>query len=190
MIFRKLPLKGSYLIDLDKMEDNRGFFARYYCKNEFAEHGLVTKWLQFNTSFTKKRATIRGLHFQRPPRAEAKLIRVIRGSIFDVIVDIRATSPTYGKWISRELNEENRSMMYVPIGFAHGFQTLEDDCELLYMHSEFYNPDAEGAINILDPEISMEWPLNIAQISERDGSHPMININIFKSLYLYILSNV
>jgi len=175
MIFRKLPLKGSYLIDLDKMEDNRGFFARYYCKNEFAEHGLVTKWLQINTSFTKKRATIRGLHFQRPPRAEAKLIRVIRGSIFDVIVDIRATSPTYGKWISRELNEENRSMMYVPIGFAHGFQTLSDDVELLYMHSELYESELEGAIIYNDKLLKIDWPLEISSISEKDKLNNQFN---------------
>jgi len=175
MIFHKLPLEGLYLIDLDKKEDERGFFARYYCKNEFAEHGLATKWLQINTSFTKKKGTLRGLHFQRPPKAEAKLIRAIRGSIFDVIVDIRASSSTFGKWVARELNGKNRSMIYIPKGCAHGFQTLSDNVELLYMHSEFYEPALEGGILYNDNLLKINWPLRITSLSDKDKVNDQFN---------------
>ena len=139
MLFNELSLKGSYLIDLEKREDRRGFFARYFCKKEFSLHNLATDWAQVNTSFTSKKGTIRGIHFQRPPKAEAKLVRSLKGSIFDVIVDLRANSSTYGKWVGKELNDKNRKMMYVPEGFGHGFQTLTSNVELLYFHSESYN---------------------------------------------------
>lgn len=175
MIFQPLKLKGAYLIDLQKREDTRGFFARYYCAEEFANHGLNTQWLQMNNSLSKKKGTLRGLHFQYPPHAEIKLIRCIRGAIWDVIVDIRKKSTTYGKWFGIELNEENRSMIYVPKGFAHGFQSLCDEAELFYMHSERYAPNADGGINPLDPELDIAWPLDISEISERDLKHPNVS---------------
>ncbi len=175
MIFRPLKLKSAYLIDLQKHEDTRGFFARYYCAEEFANHGLNTQWLQMNNSLSKKKGTLRGLHFQYPPHAEIKLIRCIKGAVWDVIVDIRKKSTTYGKWFGIELNEENRSMIYVPKGFAHGFQSLCDEAELLYMHSERYAPNADGGINPLDPELKIKWPLDISEISERDLKHPNVS---------------
>jgi dTDP-4-dehydrorhamnose 3,5-epimerase len=172
--FTELPLKGAYTIDLDKREDDRGFFARYWCKNEFAKFGLDTNIVQINNSLSKTKGTIRGLHFQRPPKAETKIIRCFKGSIWDVIIDIRLDSPTYGEWYGYELNEENRTMMYVPKGFAHGFQTLVDDVELLYLHSEFYSKNNEAGLFYNDEDIAIDWPLSVTEITSRDKSHPKL----------------
>jgi len=175
MRFRELPLKGSYLIDLEKREDERGFFARYFCNKEFALHNLATDWVQVNTSFSNEKGTIRGMHFQRPPKAEAKLVRSLKGSIFDVIVDLRANSSTYGKWVGKELNDTNRKMMYVPQGFAHGFQTLTSNVELLYFHSEFYSKKSEDAIIYNDKTINISWPIPVTSISTKDKLNPKLN---------------
>ena len=175
MIFTSLQLKGAYIINLDKKEDKRGFFARFYCMNEFEKQGLITNLVQMNTTLSREKGTIRGLHFQNLPKAEVRIVRCLRGKIWDVIVDIRAKSPTYGQWYGKELNEENRTSMYVPKGFAHGFQTLVDDVELLYLHSNFYSSEHEGGILYNDKTVGVDWPLPVSEISERDTLHPRLN---------------
>jgi len=175
MIFNKLLLKGAYTIDLEKHVDDRGFFARYWCKKEFEELGLDANIIQINSSMSKIKGTIRGLHIQRPPKAETKIVRCIRGKIWDVIVDIRLESPTYGEWYGSELNENNRTMMYVPKGFAHGFQSLVDNVELLYLHSEFYSLEDESGLLYNDKDVAIDWPLPVSEISKRDKSHPALN---------------
>lgn len=175
MIFKKLGLNDVFVVDLNKIEDERGFFSRYYCKDEFKTHNLETQWVQMNTTFTKNKGTVRGLHFQREPMLEAKTVRCFRGSIWDVIVDLRKDSSTFKNWLAIELNETNRSMLYVPKGFAHGFQTLQNNCELLYMHSEFYSPQYECGIRFDDPELNINWPLPIEFVSNRDSNLPQLN---------------
>ena len=175
MIFNELPLQSAYTIDLDKREDERGYFARLFCLEEFKNQGLDISIVQMNTTLSKKSGTIRGLHFQRPPKMETKIVRCIRGSIWDVLVDIRESSPTYGKWYGAELNDNNRTMMYVPKGFAHGFQTLADNVELLYLHSEFYSKKNEGGLLYADKTVNIDWPLPVSDISERDKVHPMLS---------------
>lgn len=172
MIFTGLPLPGAFRIDLDRREDDRGFFARLFCAREFAAHGLATVWVQANTSFSRAEGTLRGLHFQRPPMAEAKLVRCVRGAIFDVIVDLRAGSETFGRWTSLILDDESRAMVYVPPGFAHGFQTLAPDTELLYFHSEFHSPDHEGGLAHDDPRLGIPWPRAVTGLSPRDAGFP------------------
>lgn len=174
MIFTPLPLEGVYRIDLDKREDERGFFARLYCEREFGSHALPTHWVQMNTTFTKNRGAVRGLHFQREPKTEAKVVRCLKGAIYDVVVDLRQGSPTFGSWLSFELNEDNRTMLYVPPGFAHGLQTLTENCELLYLHAEFYSPECEGGVRCDDPSLNIEWPLPIDHLSERDQRLPLL----------------
>jgi dTDP-4-dehydrorhamnose 3,5-epimerase len=174
MIFTPLPLAGAFRIDLDRREDARGFFARLFCAEEFADHGLTTTWLQCNTSFSQAEGTLRGLHFQRPPMSEAKMVRCLKGAIFDVIVDLRPGSPSFGQWTALELTAENRSMAYVPEGFAHGFQVLEKESELLYLHSEQYSPQQEDGLSPLDPRLSIPWPLPIAEMSDRDRGFPIL----------------
>lgn len=174
MIFTPLSLTGAFLINIEKKTDDRGFFARYYCVKEFALHGLETNWVQMNTTLTLNKGTVRGMHFQRDPMAETKLLRCLRGSIWDVIVDLRKDSTTFGKWEKVELNDTNRSLLYIPKGFAHGFQTLQDNSELLYMHSEFYSSQHEGGIRFDDPDLNINWPLAIEFISDRDNKHPRL----------------
>lgn len=172
MIFTPLPLAGAFRIDLDRRKDNRGFFARLFCAEEFADHGLATTWVQCNTSFSRAEGTLRGLHFQRPPMAEAKMLRCLKGAVFDVMVDLRASSPSFGQWTALELTDENRSMAYIPEGFAHGFQTLSPDTELLYFHSQVYSPAHEGGLRHDDPYLGIPWPRPIADLSPRDTIHP------------------
>lgn len=174
MIFTPLPLTGAYLIELEKKQDQRGFFARCYCEREFAEQGLETQWVQMNTTLTLKKGTVRGLHYQREPKAEDKIVRCLRGAVLDVIVDLRKKSEGYGRWHAVELNDSNRNMLYVPKGFAHGFQTLTDDVEMLYMHSEFYEPGYEGGVKYDDPGLGIDWPLDVTDISERDKDLPFL----------------
>lgn len=174
MLFKPLPLAGAFLIDLERREDDRGFFARFYCENEFAAHGLETRWVQMNTSLSRQTGTIRGLHLQKPPKAEAKVVRCLRGAIWDVIVDLREGSPTFAKWYATELNEDNRSMLYIPKGCAHGFQTLQQNSELLYLHSEFYSPEYEGGLKFDDPDIAISWPLHVTELSARDQNLPLL----------------
>ncbi|HRO45086.1 dTDP-4-dehydrorhamnose 3,5-epimerase [Agriterribacter sp.] len=181
MIFSPTPLPDSYLIDLEPFTDERGWFARFYCKKEFQQIGHEKEWVQMNHSFTAQQATIRGMHFQVHPYAEIKLVRCIAGRIFDVIIDLRKASPTFLQWFGIELSAKNKKMLYIPGGFAHGFQSLTDNCELIYHHTEYFTPEAESGIRYNDPGINIQWPLPAGSISERDTGHPYIDKN-FKGL--------
>lgn len=175
MIFTETALKGSYIIDLNTFTDERGWFGRTYCKKEFAAIGHTKEWVQLNHSFTKNKGTIRGMHFQLPPFKEIKLVRCIAGAVYDVIVDLRKESETFLKSYGVELSAQNKKMIYIPEGFAHGFEALSDDCELLYHHSEFYTPGAEGGVKYNDPKVNIEWPMPVTHISERDTHHPLLD---------------
>jgi dTDP-4-dehydrorhamnose 3,5-epimerase len=177
MKFTSTGLAGSFLIDIFPVEDERGWFVRTFCKNEFEEIGHKKEWMQINHSFTYDAGTIRGMHFQRPPFSEIKLIRCIAGKIFDVIIDIRKNSSTFLKWFGIELSAENKKMIYIPEGFAHGFQTLTNDCQLIYNHSEYYKPGVEGGIKYDDAGIGIEWPLPAKNVSVRDSHHPLLDKN-------------
>ncbi|WP_299669702.1 dTDP-4-dehydrorhamnose 3,5-epimerase [uncultured Ruegeria sp.] len=172
MRFDPLPILGAWRISLERKGDARGFFARLFCADEFAAHGLDTDWVQMNTSFSAQSGTLRGFHFQRPPAAETKLVRCLQGAIFDVIVDLRTGSPGFGKWYGLELTAENRDMLYIPKGIAHGFQTLVPDTELLYFHSARYNPDHERGLRYDDPHLAIPWPRSVSELSTRDAAHP------------------
>lgn len=172
MKFTETKLPGAYIIDLDKIGDDRGFFARAFCLKEFREHGLIDTIVQVNNSNASKKGTLRGLHYQLDPAAETKLVRCIRGSLYDVIVDLRSGSPTFGEHCGVELSAENRRMFYVPKGFAHGFITLEDDTEALYFVDEFYAPDLERGIRWDDQRFSIDWPMEPQVISEKDRNNP------------------
>lgn len=172
MKFTETPLKGAWLIDLEKRGDERGFFARFYCEREFAEHGLMSRFVQINNSLSAQRGTLRGMHYQLPPAGEVKVVRCVRGSLLDVIVDLRPKSPTYRKWFGAELTAENRTMMYVPVGFAHGLLTTSDDAEALYLVSAFYAPSEERGVRYNDPAIGIEWPFEPTVISPKDAAHP------------------
>lgn len=172
MIFTEGALRGPYVIDLEKHQDHRGFFARAFCQREFAEHGLAEDMVQTNVSFSARRGTLRGMHYQRPPHEEAKLIRCTRGALYDVIVDVRPDSDTYGEWMGVELSADTHRMFYVPEGFAHGFLTLEDDTEVVYQVSAFYTPGAEQGLRHDDPALGIEWPAPVQVISEKDLSWP------------------
>jgi dTDP-4-dehydrorhamnose 3,5-epimerase len=173
LIFYKLKLEGAYRIDLEPREDERGFFARAWCQQEFAEHGLETRIVQSNLSYNRYKGTLRGMHYQAPPHEEVKLVRCIRGSILDVIIDLRPDSPTYLQWVGVELTAANRQMLYVPRGFAHGFQTLEDDTEVFYHVSEFYHPEAERGVRWNDPQFGIQWPAVEKRIlSPKDQNWP------------------
>lgn len=174
MKFEPLSIGGAYLIELEKHGDARGFFARMFCEDEFRAQGLATRWVQVNTSFSSLKGTLRGLHFQRSPKAEDKLVRCLKGAILDVIVDLRAGSPTFGQHEALHLNDQNRRMVFIPKGCAHGFQTLTEDCELLYFHSTAYSPEHEGGLHHADPALNIAWPLPVAQVSERDRSFPFL----------------
>jgi dTDP-4-dehydrorhamnose 3,5-epimerase len=173
MIFTETKLKDAFIIEIEKIGDERGFFARVWCQNEFEARGLNSRWVQANLAFSKKRGTLRGLHYQIAPYEEAKLMRCIRGAMYDVIVDLRQDSPTYKQWLGVELTEDNRRMLYVPEGFAHGYQTLVDDTEVFYPVSQFYTPGAERGMRWDDPAFAVEWPVteNLT-VSEKDKSWP------------------
>lgn len=174
MIFSELATKGAYLIDLEPKEDHRGFYARGWCEKEFAENGLVISIKQSNVSYTEKKGTLRGLHYQTAPYGETKLVRCIRGRVFDVIVDMREDSETYRKWVGVELSADNRRTLFVPEGFAHGFVTLSDDSELIYSISEFYHPEVEKGVRYNDPAIGIEWPTEIVIASDKDKNLPLL----------------
>lgn len=174
MIFNPTSLVGSYVIDLEPRSDERGWFARYYCKEEFEKIGHTKEWVQMNHSFTNKKGSIRGMHFQVHPFREIKMLRCIAGSVYDVIIDLRKDSATFLQWMGVELSATNKKMLYIPEGFAHGFQCLEDDCQLIYHHSEFYKPGAEAGIRYNDPLINIKWPLPLTVISSRDEEHPYL----------------
>ena len=174
MKFIPTILNGSFTIQLDPINDERGWFARYFCKKEFSTIGHEKEWVQMNHSFSLKKGTLRGMHFQKPPHSEVKLVRCIQGSVFDVIIDLRKDSPTFLKWFGAELSAENKLMMYMPEGFAHGFQTLEDNSGLLYMHTAYYSPEAESGLRYNDPLVNISWPLEISEISMRDTNHDLL----------------
>ena len=174
MIFTETKLKDAFIIDLEPFKDERGLFARTYCKNEFEGIGHSKEFVQFNHSETRTKASIRGVHYQNPPFAEIKLIRCIKGSVFDILVDIRKGSPTFLQWVGVELSAENKRMIYIPEGFAHGFQTLEEDTHLIYHHTAFYTPGHEGGIRFDDPRIGIEWPMEATVLSEKDQNYPYL----------------
>jgi dTDP-4-dehydrorhamnose 3,5-epimerase len=171
MIFTETPLAGAYLIDLEKRGDERGFFARAFCEREFAGHGLVTHFVQINNSLSAQQGTLRGMHYQLAPKAETKVVRCIRGALYDIILDLRDGSPTFGQSYGAELSAENRRMMYVPKGFAHGLFTLADDTEAFYLVDEFYAPEHERGIRWNDPKFSIRWPSQPNVLSDKDRNH-------------------
>lgn len=168
MIFTETRLHGAFVIDLERREDSRGFFAREFCQEEFAEHGLKPIIAQANLAFNARAGTVRGMHFQYPPAAEAKLVRCVRGAILDIIVDLRPESPTYLRSISVELSQDNWRALYVPERFAHGYQALLDDTVTSYHVGEFYTPSAEGGLPHDDPALGLKWPLPVSVISDKD----------------------
>ncbi len=172
MIFTELPLAGAFVIDLEPRRDERGFFARAFCAREFEQHGLKTGIVQANLSQNAHKGTVRGMHYQRAPHAEVKMVRCVSGTIFDAIIDLRPDSLTYLRWTGIELSHENRRMLYVPEGFAHGYQALTDDSEVLYLVTEFYSPQDEAAIRWNDPRFGIAWPIADAILSPKDTVHP------------------
>lgn len=168
MIFKPLALAGACLVELEAIADDRGFFARSWCLKTFEESGLNSNLVQCNVSFNKKRGTLRGLHYQATPHAEVKLVRCTRGKIWDVIVDLRTASPTFKRWEAVELTPENLKMLYIPEGFAHGFQTLVDDTEVSYQMSEYYHPECSRGVRYDDPAFAIDWPPMEQIISKRD----------------------
>jgi len=173
MRFIETDLPGAFVIDLERREDERGFFARAWCEEELSAHGLNTRVSQCNLSFNERRGTLRGLHYQAPPHAEVKIIRCTRGAVYDVIVDVRPESDTYTRWVGVELTAENRRLLYIPEGFAHGYLTLEDETETFYQVSEPYTPDAERGARWNDSAFGIEWPeAGELVISEKDRSWP------------------
>jgi dTDP-4-dehydrorhamnose 3,5-epimerase len=175
MNFVATPIEGLILVKPEIITDARGFFMRTFCKNDFAEINFNKEFVQFNHSFNKCKGTLRGLHFQKKPYTETKLIRCIQGKIYDVAVDLRRDSSTFLHWFGVELSEENMLSILIPDGFAHGFQTLENDSALIYHHTGYYTPSAECGINFDDPVLRVTWPLPPINVSERDSSFPLIN---------------
>jgi dTDP-4-dehydrorhamnose 3,5-epimerase len=175
MRFTETSVVGAYLVDLDILGDSRGFFARAFCMREFAEHGLVETFVQANNSLSPVRGTLRGMHYQLAPCSETKLVRCIRGAFWDAVLDIRPASATFGRWFGAELTAENRRMMYVPKGCAHGFVTLTDDAEAFYLVDEFYSPEQERGIRWNDPRFAIRWPVEPELVSNKDRAFPDFN---------------
>ena len=180
MIFRETKLKGAFIIEPERLEDERGLFARTFCEEEFKAHGLNSRVVQCNISFNKKKGTLRGMHYQVAPHEEAKLVRCTRGAIYDVIVDLRPDSPTFKQWVAVELTADNHRMLYIPEGFAHGFQTLEDNTEVFYQMSELYHPESARGVRWDDPVFGIEWPKIhhriVSEIDQRYADFSCINI--------------
>ena len=175
MIFRETPLNGAFIVEMEQNADERGFFARSWCRREFSEHGLDADLAQCSVSFNRAAHTLRGLHYQAAPHAEAKLVRCTRGSLFDVIADVRPDSPTRGRWFGIGLSAGNRLALYIPEGVAHGFQTLEKDTEVLYQISAYYHPECARGIRWNDPDVGIAWPPAAERvISERDAALPLM----------------
>ena len=168
MIFTETKLKGAFIIDLERREDERGFFARTFCQNEFRENGLKPVIAQANLASNLRKGTLRGLHFQYPPKAETKLVRCTRGAILDIIVDLRPESQTFLDHVAVELNQDNQAALYVPERFAHGYQVLQDGTDTSYQVGEFYAPSAEGGLRYDDPQLNLHWPLPVSVISPKD----------------------
>jgi dTDP-4-dehydrorhamnose 3,5-epimerase len=172
MIFHETELKGAFEIHIEPKADERGFFARSWCRDEFEEHKLNSRLAQCNISFNSQKGTLRGMHYQVAPYAEAKVVRCTQGSVHDVLIDLRPESPTFKQWVAVSLTAENRKMVYVPEGFAHGFLTLEDNTEVFYQMSEFYSAESARGIRWNDPAFGIAWPGTVKVISERDRSYP------------------
>jgi len=170
--FCKTPLQDVYVIELDRLEDDRGFYARGWCQREFSENGMKLPFVQANMSFSKKKGTLRGMHYQEQPHYEAKLMRCINGAIYECVIDLRPGSATYKKSYGVELSAENRKMLFVPGGFANGFLTLEDNSEVFYQVTEFYHPESECGVRFDDPAFGIEWPIAPVSISDKDRNWP------------------
>ena len=173
--FIATKIEGLYVIERNLIKDDRGFFSRFFCAEDYKELGFSQSIKQMNHSLTKHKGSIRGMHFQNPPYTEKKIVSCINGKVFDVAVDIRKDSPTYLHWHGEVLSADKGSSFYIPDGFAHGFQTLTDNCQLLYIHSEFYKPDAEGVLNAFDSKIDIAWPLDVTEMSDRDRNSTLID---------------
>ena len=172
MIFKETPIPGAYLIGIEKLADPRGFFARTWCQREFEEHGLSTRLVQCSVSFNPKMGTLRGLHYQVPPAEEVKLVRCTSGALYDVIVDLRRTSPMYLRYFAAILSARDHNMMYVPAGIAHGFLTLAEETEIFYQMSEFYSSEHSRGVRWNDPQLGIVWPAAVRVIAERDRTYP------------------
>ena len=172
MNFTETALPGLWLVEMERRRDARGYFARTWCQHEFAAHDLDARLAQASVSFNRQRGTLRGMHFQRRPHAETKLVRCARGAIWDVAIDLRPHSPTYCRWMGFELSAENGTALYIPEGFAHGFQTLAAETEVFYQISEFHAPEAADGVRYDDPAFGIEWPLPVSSISPRDEAWP------------------
>lgn len=172
MIFTETRLAGAWILDIERRDDERGFFARTYCQREFEQHGLSPRIVQTNVSYSRRKGTLRGMHYQAPPYAEAKLVRCTRGALYDVIIDLRPGSPTYRQWIGVELTADNYRTLFVPEGFAHGFYTLVDDVEVMYYVSQFHTPEAERGVRWDDPAFAIIWPGPVTTISAKDSRWP------------------
>lgn len=172
--FISTSLDGLFKIEQKSITDSRGFLSRLFCSIDFEEIGFNKSIVQMNHTLTKRKGVVRGMHYQNIPHTEAKIISCVSGEIFDVVVDLRKNSPTFLKWHSEILTSYNQNSLFIPEGFAHGFQSLSDNCNLIYMHSNFYSPKSEAAINALDPKLAIPWPLEITEMSERDKTHPMV----------------
>lgn len=177
MTFAPTSLSGCYLVDINPYQDERGWFGRYYCKDAFRKIGHEKEWVQMNHSVTKKKGTLRGMHYQVAPYREIKMVKCVSGAVYDVVIDLRSASETFLHWFGVELSAENSRMIYIPEGFAHGFQCLTNDCQLLYHHSAYYQPNSEGGIRYNDPMIQISWPLPVTVLSPRDEQHPILNEN-------------
>lgn len=172
MKFQPLPLEGAFLLELEPLVDDRGFFARTYCAEEFRAHGLNSHLVQCSLSFNKQKGTLRGMHYQAKPHEEVKLVRCTRGAIYDVILDLRIDSSTYRQWVAVELSEENYNALYIPAGFAHGFQTLIEGTVVFYQMSEFFHPECAKGVRWDDPAFGIAWPFEDSVMSQKDRSYP------------------
>lgn len=175
MIFKETALKGVYIIEIEAIKDERGFFARSFCRKEFEKYGLNSNIVQCNISYNKKKGTLRGMHYQVKPHEEAKIVSCVKGSIYDVIIDLQPDSPTCYQWFAVELSAENYKMLYIPEGFAHGFQTLEDNTVVYYQMSEFYHPECAAGVRWDDPAFNIEWPDDERIIAVKDLQYPEVN---------------
>jgi dTDP-4-dehydrorhamnose 3,5-epimerase len=173
-LFSPCEISGLVVVERDRIRDSRGFLSRLYAADAFQAAGLVKPVIQINHTLTRRIGAVRGMHFQWPPQAETKVVSCVRGEIFDIAVDLRRGSPTFLQWHGEVLSADNLRSLMIPEGFAHGFQALASDCELIYLHTTAYDPTAEGAVNALDPVLGIKWPLEIAELSDRDRAHPLL----------------
>jgi len=175
--FSDTRINGLVRLDRRMVSDKRGFLSRLFCAEELSEIGYAASIQQINYTVTKKKGSVRGMHYQMPPHSETKIVTCVQGRVFDVAVDIRLGSPTFLNWHGEVLSSDNHASLFIPDGFSHGFQTMTDDCHLVYMHSNLYVPGAEGALNAVDPTLDIDWPLDISEMSDRDRRHPFIGSN-------------